>query len=275
MKLTEPYQKELGLLHSGQLALRQDVINNVLSRGWLTKNEIIAIWGIDEDTYEALKISLSKERLIEPGPRRVGGFKAKIRRRPVPVPGHQALGVKLFETDWENAAVDRLVELLSHEETEHLLGDLLYTVRRMRLEETGVNRRGTKQELAAALIIQHGVDLFADRTIRSLVARKARVSCPRRWVPGKASALRFVASAGFPIELAGLPAEESPPDFEVLEGRIDLKPLQNLFAETNHEESCQTPFYGCLVNFCGRRHYHPATCDLLRKDLLRSRKHSN
>jgi hypothetical protein len=38
--------------------------------------------------------------------------------------------------------------------------------------------------------------------------------------------MRFVTASGFPEELAGIPAEETPPDFEYLEGRVDLKALQ-------------------------------------------------
>lgn len=235
MEQAEPTQKCLDLSQRGQLSVRQDIVNNILSRGWLTKDEIKAIWGLDEDAYAALKETLSSERLINPGPRGVGGFEAKIRRRAVAGTGERAPKEQLFETAWENATVDRLAELLSHEDTETLLGDLLYTVRRMRLAQTGVNRRGTKQELAAALVIQHGVDLFANSDVREVIAKKTRVKCPRRWVPGKAGALRFVAEAGFPAELAGLPADDAPPDFEFLEGRVDLKALQDFQLEVQRK----------------------------------------
>jgi DNA repair protein RadD len=59
-----------------------------------------------------------------------------------------------------------------------------------------------------------------------LIAKKCKVDCPGRWHPGKGTALRFVTATGFPEELAGIPAEETPPDFEYLEGRVDLKALQ-------------------------------------------------
>ena len=91
---------------------------------------------------------------------------------------------------------------------------------------TGEDRRGTKRELAAALIIAHGVDLFRHRGIRSLVAKRTDVAFPNRWHPGKGAALEFVRDVRFPPELTGIPAEDTPVDFEYLEGRVDLKPLE-------------------------------------------------
>ena len=235
MDKSPPQQRDLALSARGHLSIRQDIVSVILSRGSLTKDEIKGIWDLDEESYAALKETLGEEKLIEPGPRGVGGFEAKIRRRAVAGTESTAPDKSLFDTAWENATVERLVELISHDDAEHLLGDLLYTVRRMRLAMTNINRRGTKQELAAALVIQHGVDLFADAQVRDLVARKAKVKSPRRWVPGKAGALRFVADVGFPTELAGLPADETPPDFEFLEGRVDLKALQNFQLEVQRK----------------------------------------
>jgi superfamily II DNA or RNA helicase len=218
-------QRALALGMPGHLSVRQDVVHTVVSRGWLTKEDIKAMWSLDEPAYALLKEDLSKEKLISPGPRGVGGFEANIRRRYV-AGKDQSSTETLFQTAWENDAVDRLVDLLSHDDIEGLLGELLYTVRRMRHVETGINRRGTKQELASALLIQHGMDLFATADIRDLVAKRAKIKSPRRWVPGKSGALRFAAEAGFPTDLGGLPSDETPPDFEFLEGRVDLKALQ-------------------------------------------------
>src|SRR5262249_40076536 len=49
---------------------------------------------------------------------------------------------------------------------------------------------------------------------------------PDRWHPGKNAAIAFVNETGFPAELAGLPTEEGLPDFEYLEGRFRLRPLE-------------------------------------------------
>jgi DNA repair protein RadD len=236
MDQAEPKQKRLDFGRRGQLTPRQDIVATILNRGRLRKDEIKQLWGLDEEAYNALKDDLSNQVLIEPGPRGVGGFQARIRKKAISPDSGEHLGrEKLFETEWENATVDRLAELLSHEETECLLGDLLYTVRRMRMMQTGVNRRGTKHELAAALVIRHGVDLFREPRIRDLIARKTRVRSPRRWVSGKAGAIKFVAATGFPVELAGLPADETRPDFELLEGRVDLRALQDFQLEVQRK----------------------------------------
>ncbi len=214
----------------GMLSLRQDVISVILSRGELSKSEIVGMWGLSDEEYEAVKANLADEKLLEPGPRGKGGFRARFRRRAAAA-NESDERTQVFENAWENDAVDRLRELLSHKELEGLLGDLVYTVRRARIQMTGEDRRGTKTELATALVIQHQIDLFRHAPIRTLVGRKCRVRPPGRWYPGKGRALQFVHAAGFPAELAGIPTADSPPDFEYLEGRVDLAPLADFQKE--------------------------------------------
>jgi len=209
----------------GKLSVRQDIINVILSRGELSKSDIQKLWGIDEEAYENLKQDLAAEKLIEPGNRRSGGFFAKFTRRPS-VPKEQDSPQSVLVTPWEQTAIQRLEELLSHADLEELLGDLVYTIRRARVQLTGVDRRGTKTELAAALITQHGTDLLAVPAVRKLIAKRAHVTYPGRWHPGKPAAAKFVVDAGFPPELIGIPTGDTPPDFEYLEGRLDLKALQ-------------------------------------------------
>ena len=218
-------QADLNLGTRGKLSVRQDIINVILSRGELSKDDIKLMWGLDDEAYTQLKSDLAAETLIERGPRGSGGFAAKFTRRPK-APDESSPTPQILATAWEQAAAERLGQLLGHAELEELLGELVYTIRRARLQATGVDRRGTKAELAAALLTQHGIDLFLDRNVRALVAKKLKVDYPGRWHPGKGAALRFVKAVAFPEELAGIPAEETPPDFEYLEGRIDLKALQ-------------------------------------------------
>jgi superfamily II DNA or RNA helicase len=218
-------QHELPLSSAKRLSQRNDIINVILSRGELTKDDIKSLWSLNEEAYAQLKEDLAGEKLIEPGSRGSGGFCAKFAKRPKP-PDETSSAPKILGTAWEQAAADRLAALLSHAEIEDLLGDLVYTIRRARNQATGEDRRGTKAELAAALMTQHGIDLFINSDIRAIIAKKTKTDCPKRWVPGKATALRFVTETQFPEELAGIPAGETPPDFEYLEGRVDLKGLQ-------------------------------------------------
>ena len=209
-----------------------DIIKMILDRGELSKDDIRLLWDVSEDAYDALKDRLAKEKLIEPGPKGKGGFIARFNKRPKSTTEELESQRVEFDTASEEAAAERLRELLSHQDFEDLLGGpLVYTIRKARQALTGEDRRGSKAELAAALLTKLGIDLFADTEVRALVAKRARVKWPQRWHPGKGSALAFVAATGFPPEYAGIPAEETPPDFEYLEGRIDLAALQDFQVE--------------------------------------------
>src|SRR5689334_11137459 len=82
---------------------------------------------------------------------------------------------------WERAAVNRLTSLLPHQTLESLLGPLTYTVRKLREMETGADVRGTKTDLANALIIAYGRDLLAEKPIRAAIAKACRASHPAAW----------------------------------------------------------------------------------------------
>lgn len=215
-------------------AVLNDIKRVILDRGGLSKEEVRELWQLDEAQYQSLREILDRERIIEPGPKGIGGFRARPIRRQLPAV-ETASGEALRELDWESAAIDRLAELLDYKQLEEELDELAYALRRARLKQTGEDRRGTKRELAAGLIVKHGRDLFRDLELRRLVAKAAKVENPARWYPGKETALRFVAAAGFPLELAGIPAPEAPADFEYLEGRVDLKPLERFQLEVQEK----------------------------------------
>jgi len=225
-----------------------EIARAVLDTGALTKEEILEAWGLGEEEYRELQQALTAYPEIEPGPPGTGGFEA--RRRRGRFPEEAAAGPILLRADWEARTVDRLAELLQHAELEDLLGHLLYTLRQARRESEGVDRRGTKRELAIALVLQHGVDLFGDPRVREAVEHATGVPAPRRWHPGKPAAGEFVARADFPPELAGVPAAEAPPDVEYLEGRFRLRPLQPFQREVQRGvlETLQEPIgRRCLV----------------------------
>ena len=225
-----------------------EIARAVLDTGGLTKMEILEAWGLGEEEYRELQQALTAFPEIEPGPPGTGGFEA--RRRRGRFPEESAAGPILLRVDWEASTVDRLAGLLQHAELEDLLGHLLYTLRQARKEAEGVDRRGTKRELASALVLQHGVDLFGDPRVREAVERATGVPAPRRWHPGKPAAGEFVDRAGFPPELAGVPAPEAPPDLEYLEGRFRLRPLQPFQREVQRGvlETLQEPIgRRCLV----------------------------
>lgn len=222
-----------------------DIKNVLYSLGELSKADIVRLWGLGDAEYAALKLALEGERLLEPGPKGTGGFVVRVRKRALP-PDEDGASAFTLQSDWERAGVERLAALFSHAELEKLLGDLVYTVRRARTQMTGEDRRGTKRELAAALIIQNSIDLFAAGEVRAAVSRKTGTPAVQSWHPGKGSARRFVEAAGFPLEFAGIPSAEAPPDFEYLEGRVELSPLQDFQLEV------QKGMHGALARPRGR-----------------------
>lgn len=202
----------------------------VNERGALTQEELIETWQLGDEAYAAVKATLKSRGHVAPGPRRVGGFVAKQRRLPTPP---EDGGSTLLREQWEEATVSRLSELLSHKELEELLGPLLYTVRQSRAARGEADRRGTKQELATALLIQHGLDLLSDTNVRQAIAKAAHVKAPDRWHPGKVAAIDFVSHVGLPAALAGLPREDTLPPYEYLEGRLSIRPLEDFQIEVS------------------------------------------
>src|SRR5436309_5805643 len=208
----------------------EEVVRAVLEQGEITKSQILETWGLAEENYRELqKQVLAANDSIEKGPQRAGGF--VVRKRKGRLPDEASGDNLLLRTEWEEQAVQRLEQLLQHTELEDLLGSLLQTVRQVRREETGIDRRGTKVELATALVLQHGIDLFCESSVRQQVAKACGVTYPERWHPGKGAADEFVNRTGFPPELAGIPTPDSLPDYEYLEGRFNLRPLREFQKE--------------------------------------------
>ena len=216
-------------------ALAKDILEVLRSRGALTKDEIVTAWDMSPNDYEIIKKELLKQPSVGPGPKGTGGFQLSLPKSRLPSPEAEEVE-GIHGEPWENATVARLVELLQHKELEDLLGTLVWTVRAARKLRTGEDRRGTKTELAHALLLKHGrIDLFCDKDVRKIISRKCGIQHPERWHPGKRVSHVFVHRTGFPPELAGIPAEDSPEDFEYLEGRVEIKPLQNFQIEVKEQ----------------------------------------
>jgi superfamily II DNA or RNA helicase len=207
-----------------------DIVQRVLEQGYIAKSQVMAAWDVPEEAYRELKkLVMSKNRSIKPGPKKIGGF--VVRRRGGRLPDEAAGEELLLRTQWERQTVDRLESLLEHSQLESLLGTLVQTVRQVRKQKTGADRRGTKRELATALVIRHGEDLFLEPEIRQRVAKACGTEYPKRWHPGKIAAHEFVRSTGFPAELAGEATQDDLPDYEFLEGRFKLNDLKDFQRE--------------------------------------------
>lgn len=219
--------------------LEREVYELLAERGSLTKHDIDVRFVPTPDEYVYLRRELQRRPRVRSGPQRTGGFTIEQSRSAAVTEADTDIGAQL--EPWEAAAVSRLEQLLGHEHLEALLGDLAYTFRALRKEETGIDRRGSKRELAQALVVKHGVELLQDREVREAVCARLRVECaktgcppvefPGRWHPGKSAAIAFVREAGFPMELSGVVSDDRPADFEYLEGRVALEGLADFQEE--------------------------------------------
>ncbi len=215
----------------------EQIIEYVTGNGEVTKDEILNAFNVREDEYSEIKKQVLKQKLIEAGPKHTGGF--VIKKRAWKNTGRNRVRADVLYRMGERNCNSTL-PILQHREFEELLGPLVQTVRQSRTHATGEDRRGTKRELAAALVIQHGIDLLRDNSIRAIVGKRAGVShsdIPQRWHPGKNQAIQFVAAIDFPPELAGIPTEDSLPDFEYLEGRFELRELEDFQKEVKSQLS--------------------------------------
>jgi len=219
--------------------LPRDVLSSIEEsledRGELRAEEIELGWGLTPEQSERVLRHLSKRRDVERGRNRV-----LLRQRPSRSAEEEDEVEVEDETpaltaEWQRRTVNRLLELLKYEDLEKLLAGLLFTLRRARRAETGEDRRGTKGELATALVLRHGVDLLADPTVRKAVARATGVKYPGRWHPGKAAAIEFTRATGFPPEMAGQPLPSSPPSLELLEPHPEIAPLARFQCEVQRK----------------------------------------
>src|SRR5271168_4749550 len=96
-------QGQLDLAQKRRLSVRQDIINVILSRGELSKDDIKLMWSLNEEAYAQLKVDLADEAIIEPGSRGSGGFCAKFKPRPK-APDEASPAPRISGTQWEHGA---------------------------------------------------------------------------------------------------------------------------------------------------------------------------
>lgn len=215
----------------------QEIISAVLNAGSLTKQVVRGRWKLNDRDYQAVRHEVLKHPAVSPGPGRAGGFQT-VKSGMVPEADLQdppGTETAFPMQDWQRSAVDLLSRDLQHKELESLLGELTSTVRISRRIRSGEDRRGTKEELALALVLRHGRDLLRNPEIRHTLARTRDLDAPRRWQAGKPAALEFVQRLGLPVEFAGERTPEKKEDFEYFEPRYEPPTLEDFQREVSLE----------------------------------------
>ena len=204
----------------------------VLERGELTKKEILLLWGLGDDEYATLRAELAADREIEPGSTRTGGFRVRQKRWRLPPETEQPPAAELPVEPWQRRGAERLAATLRVAQLDALLGRKLANALRLdRKRRTGRDAPSRLDELAHALVVKHDRDLFADPAVRAAVAKACGVPRSRSGIPGRPPPPCSSAPSTSRWEFAGLPADETPPSFEYLEGRVTLPPLQDFQRE--------------------------------------------
>lgn len=226
--------------------------------GEISMAEVCSRWHLDKATYKALckQLVCPRIRMGKQGPggggfRRVGPSSqtAHLRRSATPTttptakaitrvldaavdtpPAHADPMLNDWEHSWQDETVKRL-STLPYETLEGLLGELKATIHQARGRWFSGSPRGTKSDIAAALVLIHDIDLFADPDIRRAVARAFEVHSPKHWCPGKLKALEFVDGTKFPRALAGITPADDRPDWEFIEPRYAPRKLKEFQQE--------------------------------------------
>lgn len=189
-------------------------------RRWICEN-----WQLGSGDYRRLAEFIRDPEIESIRGGRRGGFRLRT------VAQEQADPPSLPIQSWQAGAVDLIAECLTHQQIEGLIGgSLLYTIRKAREIRTGEDRRGSKRELASALVLKHGCDLLARAAVRGALASACGLAAPRKWHAGGPSAFELVSEIGLPPEFAGVRPPRLEP-FEYFEARDPLPGLSDFQEE--------------------------------------------
>ena len=210
--------------------LVEQAFQMLLDLGELSLDDLRALCGNSAEQTQALQEALAKRSRVSLGPRRVGGVVYNAAQ-----PGVPAAGGRIRLLDWQQEAATLLSALLSHGKLAELVGELDMTLRRLFERREGKERRGTKDELAAALVIKHDRDLLAVADLREALAKAMGIEAPKRWVRGCDAAHRFCERAGFPLRFAGDRATDVPDEVELLSGPPSIRKLESYQLELTNK----------------------------------------
>lgn len=193
------------------------------------RESLCSVFRLDESAYGRLGRALSEDSDIETvGGRAGGGFRHMSKGARISTDENVSATITRFlREESERAAAHKIADMFTGAELNSLLKDRLrHALRSYKRHVFGRDSNPTKGEVAAALIIQHGSELFRTKEIRDAVARKLKISSVNRWHPGLRSAEEFVKQAGFPLEFSGEPNDDQPPFFMPLSGKRQYPELE-------------------------------------------------
>jgi superfamily II DNA or RNA helicase len=117
----------------------------------------------------------------------------------------------LLSDEQEQEAALRIAEMFNATQLRNILKPrLVNALRSYKRHTLGRDTNPTKVEVAAALIIENGTELFRNKEIRDAIAKHLRIKPIDRWHAGHRSSVHFVEQAGFPSVFSGAINGERP-----------------------------------------------------------------
>ena len=215
-----------------QVDLMEQVASLVREHGEMPKEDILTFLG---NPPQAQYLAFCKRFLprypdiLQASRGRGGGFRLRpdeAKETEVHSPLRDFSGLE----PWQEQTIQRLTKLFDKPSLLSFVGDALSSaVRAVRRAQfsTGNGDYVTKTDLARALLIQHGADLFAKKELRDAVATALKITKAGKWHPGKRTAIQFVKDAGFPCELEGRRQDEREGWLEELRARPRVPGLES------------------------------------------------
>jgi len=189
-----------------------DILRYIRANIEVSRDELVKRFDLTNSDYVRLQRQLSSNPDIDTrGGRAGGGFRCLVTTDIGTDPDPQSTIRRLLADEQEQIAALRIAEIFNAKQLREILKPrLVNALRSYKRHVFGRDTVPTKAEVAAALIIENGTELFRPPEIRNAVAKHLRIKTIDRWHPGRRSAIRFVEQAEFPASFAGSTSGERP-----------------------------------------------------------------
>lgn len=190
----------------------EEILRYVRSNLEVSRDALVQRFGLTDPDYDRLKRQLSSNPDFEArGGRAGGGFRCLVTGQIGSDTDPHGTVSRLLSDEQERLAALRIAEIFNAKQLRDILKPrLVNALRSYKRHALSRDTVPTKAEVAAALIIENGTELFRNKEIRDAVARHLGIKPIERWHAGHRSAVHFVEEAGFPPAFSGVLNGERP-----------------------------------------------------------------
>lgn len=195
-----------------------DIREYIKSNVQVSRDALVSRFRLSDSDYLRLsKVLRDDKRFDTVGGRGGGGFRyVQGARLANDTDVHGTINRLLSDED-ERLAAHRITEIFDVKQLREILSQrLVNALRSYKRHEFGKDTEPTKAEVAAALVIEKGTELFRDKKIRDLVAKRLSIQPIEKWHAGHRSAVHFVKQVGSPDIFRGEMNSERAPVLKFL-----------------------------------------------------------